>query len=59
MERRRKVIFRSFSLAKDMYLSGGGRAHTKPAEQRDLDAGAEFLEVINKPPIKRIVRIRE
>ncbi|RLM92928.1 protein NtpR-like [Panicum miliaceum] len=43
MERRRKVNFRSFSLAKDMYLSGG-RAHTKPAEQRDLDAGAEFLE---------------
>jgi gamma-glutamyl-gamma-aminobutyrate hydrolase PuuD len=42
MERRRKVISRSFSLAKDMYLSGG---RTKPAEQRDLEAGAEFLEV--------------
>jgi gamma-glutamyl-gamma-aminobutyrate hydrolase PuuD len=42
MERRRRVIFRSFSLAKDMYLSGG---RTKPAEPRDLDAGAEFLEV--------------
>ncbi|OEL34778.1 hypothetical protein BAE44_0004208 [Dichanthelium oligosanthes] len=41
MERRRKVIFRSFSLAKDMYLSGG---RTKPVEQRDLEAGAEFLE---------------
>ncbi|RCV24568.1 hypothetical protein SETIT_5G095700v2 [Setaria italica] len=41
MERRRRVIFRSFSLAKDMYLSGG---RTKPAEPRDLDAGAEFLE---------------
>lgn len=41
MERRRKVISRSFSLAKDMYLSGG---RTKPAEQRDLEAGAEFLE---------------
>lgn len=45
MERRRKVISRSFSLAKDMYLSG---ARTKPAaEQRDLDAGAEFLEVLS------------
>ena len=42
MERRRKVISRSFSLAKDMYLSGG---RIKRAEQRDLDAGAEFLEV--------------
>lgn len=41
MERRRKVISRSFSLAKDMYLSGG---RTKPAEQRELEAGAEFLE---------------
>nr|CAB3476348.1 unnamed protein product [Digitaria exilis] len=44
MERRRKVIFRSFSLAKDMYLSGG-RTTTKPAaEQQDLEPGAEFLE---------------
>ncbi|CAD6232573.1 unnamed protein product [Miscanthus lutarioriparius] len=41
MERRRKVVSRSFSLAKDMYLSGG---RIKRAEQRDLDAGAEFLE---------------
>ncbi|WVZ72171.1 hypothetical protein U9M48_020675 [Paspalum notatum var. saurae] len=41
MEKRRRAISRSFSLAKDMYLSGG---HTKPAEQRDLEAGAEFLE---------------
>jgi gamma-glutamyl-gamma-aminobutyrate hydrolase PuuD len=44
MERRRKVISRSFSLAKDMYLSGG---RTNRAEQRDLEAGAEFLEVIS------------
>ncbi|KAJ1282706.1 hypothetical protein BS78_03G071300 [Paspalum vaginatum] len=41
MERRRRAISRSFSLAKDMYLSGGC---TKPVEQRDLEAGAEFLE---------------
>ena len=40
MERRRKVISRSFSLAKDMYLSGG---RTNPAEQRDLEAGASSL----------------
>ncbi|XP_062192559.1 putative glutamine amidotransferase GAT1_2.1 [Phragmites australis] len=42
MEKRRKVIFRSFSLAKDLYVSGG---RTRPAEQRDLEAGAEFLEI--------------
>ncbi|CAO2180838.1 unnamed protein product [Urochloa humidicola] len=45
VERRRRVIFRSFSLAKDMYLSGDRAADTKPAEERrELDAGAEFLE---------------
>ncbi|CAO2185552.1 unnamed protein product [Urochloa humidicola] len=45
VERRRKVIFRSFSLAKDMYLSGDRAADAKPAEERrELDAGAEFLE---------------
>ncbi|CAO2198892.1 unnamed protein product [Urochloa humidicola] len=45
VERRRKVIFRSFSLAKDMYLSGDRAADAKPAEERrKLDAGAEFLE---------------
>jgi gamma-glutamyl-gamma-aminobutyrate hydrolase PuuD len=41
MMRRRKVIPRSFSLAMDMYLSD---SHTKPAEKRDHEAGAEFLE---------------
>ncbi|CAO2193562.1 unnamed protein product [Urochloa humidicola] len=45
VERRRRVIFRSFSLAKDMYLSGDRAADAKPAEdRRQLDAGAEFLE---------------
>jgi hypothetical protein len=45
MEKQRKVLVRSFSLAKNMYF-GGGDTH-KPAaeaERRDLDAGAEFLE---------------
>ncbi|KAK1660587.1 hypothetical protein QYE76_048746 [Lolium multiflorum] len=43
MEKQRKVLVRSFSLAKNMYLCAGD---TKPAEaeRRDLDAGAEFLE---------------
>ena len=43
MEKQRKVLVRSFSLAKNMYFGAGD---TKPAEaeRRDLDAGAEFLE---------------
>lgn len=42
MEKQRKVLVRSFSLAKNMYFCG----EQKPAdaERRDLDAGAEFLE---------------
>ncbi|KAM0912371.1 hypothetical protein ACQ4PT_012845 [Festuca glaucescens] len=45
MEKQRKVLVRSFSLAKNMYFGGGDTQ--KPgaeAERRDLDAGAEFLE---------------
>uniref|UniRef100_A0ACD5VDY4 Uncharacterized protein n=1 Tax=Avena sativa TaxID=4498 RepID=A0ACD5VDY4_AVESA len=46
MEKQRKVLVRSFSLAKNMYFGGGGDTQ-KPAaeaERRDLDAGGEFLE---------------
>lgn len=43
MEKNRKIIVRSFSLAKHMYVSG----HDKPpSKEQDLEAGAEFLEVI-------------
>ncbi|KAM0882414.1 hypothetical protein ACQ4PT_032316 [Festuca glaucescens] len=45
IEKQRKVLVRSFSLAKNMYFGGGDTQ--KPAaetERRDLDAGAEFLE---------------
>ncbi|XP_021888317.1 uncharacterized protein LOC110807485, partial [Carica papaya] len=38
MEKKRKVIVRSFSLAKDMYITG---CNMNPS---DLQAGAEFLE---------------
>jgi hypothetical protein len=38
--RRRRRPFQSFSLAKDLYASGG---HTRPSEQRDLDAGVTSL----------------
>uniref|UniRef100_A0ACD5VB08 Uncharacterized protein n=1 Tax=Avena sativa TaxID=4498 RepID=A0ACD5VB08_AVESA len=44
MEKQRKVLVRSFSLAKNMYFGGGDVQKTAEAERRDLDAGAEFLE---------------
>uniref|UniRef100_A0ACD5TR85 Uncharacterized protein n=1 Tax=Avena sativa TaxID=4498 RepID=A0ACD5TR85_AVESA len=39
MEKQRKVLVRSFSLAKNMYFAGGG-----DTQRRDLDAGGEFLD---------------
>uniref|UniRef100_A0A0D9Y305 Uncharacterized protein n=1 Tax=Oryza glumipatula TaxID=40148 RepID=A0A0D9Y305_9ORYZ len=47
MEKQRKVLVRSFSLAKNLYVSGAEAGTPRPAEQRDLDAGAEFLEQSN------------
>ncbi|KAK1660574.1 hypothetical protein QYE76_048733 [Lolium multiflorum] len=47
MEKQRKVLVRSFSLAKNMYFGDGDTP--KPAaeaERWDLDAGAEFLETV-------------
>lgn len=43
METKRKIILRSFSLAKDMYTAGNGMS---PSKDSDLEAGAEFLEVL-------------
>lgn len=43
MEKKRKIILRSFSLARDMYTAGNGMA---PPKESDLEAGAEFLEVL-------------
>lgn len=39
MEKKRNIIVRSFSLARNLYQGGGG------AKESDLEAGAEFLEV--------------
>ncbi|KAF8399075.1 hypothetical protein HHK36_014941 [Tetracentron sinense] len=41
MEKKRQIIVRSFSIAKNMYTTGRGMAPTKESE---LEAGAEFLE---------------
>ena len=42
MENKRKIIVRSFSLAKNLYTAGGGM---HPSKESELQAGAEFLEV--------------
>lgn len=43
MENKRKIIMRSFSLAKNLYNAGRGTNSTKDSE---LEVGAEFLEVL-------------
>lgn len=45
MEKKRKIIVRSFSLARNIY-EGSSQMH--PSKESDLDAGAEFLEVYIK-----------
>ncbi|WCJ25332.1 Class I glutamine amidotransferase-like superfamily protein [Euphorbia peplus] len=42
MEKKRKVIVRSFSLARNMYSHHGQEIH--PSEESELEVGAEFLE---------------
>ncbi|XP_059283655.1 putative glutamine amidotransferase GAT1_2.1 [Lycium ferocissimum] len=41
MEKKRKIIIKSFSLARNIY-EGSSQMH--PSKESDLDAGAEFLE---------------
>lgn len=42
IEKKRKVIVRSFSIARNMYSSGGGKVS---GQESELQVGAEFLEV--------------
>ncbi|KAI4320321.1 hypothetical protein MLD38_033817 [Melastoma candidum] len=42
MEKKRKVIVRSFSLAKDLY--NAGKSSPNPSKESELEPGAEFLE---------------
>lgn len=42
MEKKRKIIVRSFSLAKNLYTNGRDAV---PEKEPELEAGAEFLEV--------------
>ncbi|KAF8026836.1 hypothetical protein BT93_F3352 [Corymbia citriodora subsp. variegata] len=41
MEKKRRIIIRSFSLAKNLYTTGQG---LNPSKESELKAGAEFLE---------------
>ncbi|KAK8497290.1 hypothetical protein V6N12_000201 [Hibiscus sabdariffa] len=41
MEKKRRIIVRSFSLAKNLYSAGSG---IQPCKESELEAGAEFLE---------------
>ena len=43
MEKQRKIIIRSFSLARNLYTTGRVR---HPWKESELEAGAEFLEVL-------------
>lgn len=43
MEKKRKVIVRSFSLARNLYVTGHDM---DPIKESELEAGAEFLEVV-------------
>lgn len=42
MEKKRKILVRSFSLAKNLYTTG---RDAQPEKEPELEVGAEFLEV--------------
>lgn len=45
MENKRRTIVRSFSLARNIYITGN---EMNPSKESELQAGAEFLEVSHK-----------
>jgi len=55
MENKRKIIVRSFSLAKNLYTMGRGNCSSKDSE---LEVGAEFLEVQNFTPFMFLFQFR-
>lgn len=44
MEKKRKIIVRSFSIARNIYNAG---RDTNPSKQSELEIGAQFLEVLS------------
>lgn len=60
MEKQRKVIVRSFSLAKNMYVFGNNTGAQQPAERHeDLDAGAEFRESNTALSVQQEKRLKQ
>ncbi|KAK6255746.1 hypothetical protein SCA6_017051 [Theobroma cacao] len=56
MENRRKIIVRSFSLAKNLYTAGGGM---HPSKVSELQAGAEFLESNTALSVQQEKRLKQ
>ncbi|MED6142982.1 hypothetical protein PIB30_002805 [Stylosanthes scabra] len=57
MENKRKVIVRSFSLAKNLYNAGIGMNSTKDSD--DLEAGAQFLESNTALSVQQEKRLKQ
>ncbi|KDP32980.1 hypothetical protein JCGZ_13011 [Jatropha curcas] len=56
MEKKRKVILRSFSLARDMYTAG---KEISPSKASELKAGAEFLESNTALSLQQEIRLKQ
>ncbi|KAK9020382.1 hypothetical protein V6N11_010406 [Hibiscus sabdariffa] len=56
MEKKRKIIVRSFSLAKDLYTAGN---EMHPSKQPELEAGAEFLESNTALSVQQETRLKQ
>ncbi|KAK6927927.1 Peptidase C26, partial [Dillenia turbinata] len=57
LDKRRKTIIRSFSLAKNIYLNG---VRLSPAKESELEAGADFLEsntVLSSQQEKKLIQM--
>ncbi|KAJ0037717.1 hypothetical protein Pint_22097 [Pistacia integerrima] len=56
MEKKRKVLVRSFSIARNMYSSGGGKVS---GQESDLQVGAEFLEANTALSLQQEKRLKQ
>ncbi|KAJ4822390.1 hypothetical protein Tsubulata_008926 [Turnera subulata] len=56
MEKKRKVIMRSFSLARNMYSNG---KELNPSKESELKAGAEFLESNTALSLQQEIRLKQ
>ncbi|XP_010926510.1 putative glutamine amidotransferase GAT1_2.1 [Elaeis guineensis] len=56
MEKKRKIIVRSFSIAKNLY---DARPDMPPSKESDLEAGAEFLELNTLLSVQQEKRLKQ